>query len=303
MLRFLIVLALAILGGSALIFLNDPAPERPRVIGYKYLNPPPPGVIGSESRIPLADFTPDANQFPGWEDVTSAVVRVSCNGTTVGGGVLVGEGDMMLTAAHVFRENNGQLRQSRDTCYAVNPDGDEVEIDTSGIFGGAFFVPEALASHFSVPVTMQDWAVVPLARIPEGAHVLPVASPRELALDPDTPVLNIVGPTLNREGEDFYAQVCRYAGPPPTASALDDTGQIYGRPLQESDVVRVARYDCDSGRGASGSPIIGWHNNQPVIWGIITDSLRGRPRCLDVGRTNCYTAGPLVPVMVGLPQQ
>lgn len=258
---------------------------------------PPAGVIGRENRVPLAEFRPDApDLFPGWEDVQNAVVRVSCNGGETGGGVLIGDGTRMLSAAHVFLRNDGTLNTYRARCMAVHPGGDAVVIHATRFKADDFEIPEAMGTHFSVAITERDWIIVPLSRAPHGAQPLPVAGRDQLTLEVGTPVLNIGGAHDNFETDGFLAQVCTYHGPPPTASEMVD-GEIEGRLVEPGDEFRVARYDCDLGRGGSGSPIIGWHEGAPYIWGVLTDSLRGADRCPQVARTSCYSAGPLVTVM------
>lgn len=277
---------------------SDPSETGLRpMLAQKQTVPPPAGVIGREDRVPLAGFTPeDAARFPGWEEVQDAVVRISCHGGASGGGVLIGEGDRMITAAHVFVRNDGTPDTSRTRCQAVHPSGDRVFIETVTLKSGGFTVPDALGTHFSVAVTSSDWAVVGLSGIPDGARPLPLAGEAEMALLEGQPVLNIAGSQDNFVIEGFLAQVCTYHGAPPTASHLVE-GQIVGRPFEPGDEWRVARYDCDLGRGGSGSPIIGWHDGAPYVWGILTDSLRGAPRCPSVARTSCYSAGPLVTAM------
>ncbi len=260
--------------------------------------PPPDGVIGGEDRVPLQDFSPaDAARFPGWEDAIAAVVRISCNGGATGSGVLIGDGDRMLTAAHVFLNEDGSPRARNGNCVAVHTGGDVVTMDADGLKAGPFRVPDALYTHFSVPVTRTDWAVVRLSRVPQGAQPLPIATAEDLILEEGQPVLNVTGGTSSYQTNGFLAQICRYRGVPPSTSDLSDDGNIIGRPAEPQDTTEVARYDCDSGSGASGSAMIGWSDGQAMIWGILTDSLRGRDRCPDVGRTFCYTAGPLTPAM------
>jgi hypothetical protein len=263
---------------------------------------PPSGVIGGEDRVPLAEFTPDgAERFPGWENAAAAVVRISCNGGATGGGVLIGDGDRMLTAAHVFLENSGQFREYRASCNAIHTSGDVVPFSGRTLKAGPFAVPEALGDHFSVTITQNDWAIVTLSRAPTGAVPLPLAAVENLTLEDGAPVMNITGATDNYATDGFLAQTCAYRGPPPSASALNDAGEIFGRPFEEADRLLVARYDCDIGAGGSGSPVIGWHEGRAYVWGIMTDSLRGRDRCPDVGETYCYTAGPLTPAMDVVP--
>lgn len=260
--------------------------------------PPLAGVIGREDRVPLAEFTPDdPDAFPGWEEAVAAVVRISCDGSAAGGGVLIGEGDRMLSAAHVFLEDNGSPRPRNAGCVAVSTTGDRVRMDVTRLKAGPFRVPEALSNHLSVGITRTDWVVVRLEHVPEGARPLPIATAEQITLDEHYPVLNVSGATDNFATDGFIAQTCGYRGVPPSASALDAAGEIYGRLAQEGDEWLVARYDCDAGAGSSGSPIIGWHEGAPYVWGIVTDSLRGDERCPDVGYNFCYTAGPLVTAM------
>nr|WP_255599303.1 trypsin-like peptidase domain-containing protein [Hasllibacter sp. MH4015] len=248
-------------------------------------------------------FEPEgAERFPGWEDVADAVVRVSCNGGSTGGGVLIGAGDLMITAGHVFFNEDGSQSTDRTNCVAIHPRGDVVTIRDDTIKSGGFAVPAALGTHFSVGVTAVDWAIVELSRAPHRAAPLPLAGRDELILYQGQPVLNISGPHDNFEVSGFLAQVCTYFGTPPTASALDENNRIYGRPAAPGDELRVARYDCDLGLGGSGSPIIGWYQGEPYVWGILTDSLRGQDRCERVQRTSCYSAGPLVTAMDMVPR-
>lgn len=259
---------------------------------------PPAGVIGGEDRHRLADFTPDTPQdFPGWEDVQNAVMRISCNGGDTGGGVLIGDGDRMITAGHVFLREDGSPDEWRRDCLAIHPSGDAVRISVVGMKSGGFSVPDGLGTHFSVAITARDWAIVRLERAPTRAHPLPLAGVEQLALGPGRQVLNISGAHDNFEVEGFLAQTCTYFGVPPTASDLAEDGSIVGRLAEPGDELRVARYDCDLGLGGSGSPIIGWYEGAPYVWGILTDSLRGTARCPEVGRVSCYSAGPLVTTM------
>ena len=265
--------------------------------------PPAAGVIGAEDRVPLQNFTPEnPTRFPGWEQAIAGVVRISCNGVATGGGVLIGAGDRMLTAAHVFLDSDGRLEpHRRSSCMAVHPGGDIAMIDTVSFKSGPFRIPQALDGHFSVGITQHDWAIVRLSHIPRGARPLPIAELEQLTLEDGHPILNISGATDNYETPGFLAQVCAYRGVPPSASALDDTGEVFGRVTEAGEELLVARYDCDIGAGGSGSPVIGWHDGAPFVWGVLTDSLRGRDRCPDIGRTFCYTAGPLSPAMDVVP--
>lgn len=186
------------------------------------------GVIGLESRVPLPQFVPDeADRFPGWENVGAAVVRVSCEGGT-GSGVLIGEGDRMLSAAHVFLNEGGQLRVGREVCTAIHPGGDRVPVLVQTLKGGEFAVPGPLESHFSFPVTMEDWVVLRLARPVRGGRPLPVASREEILLTDGQPVINIAGPQDNLAGDGFFGQVCQYRGVPPATSDVDATGGLSG---------------------------------------------------------------------------
>lgn len=256
------------------------------------------GVIGPDDRVAFAEFIPPgAERFPGWQQAANAVVRVSCNGGATGGGVLIGEGDVMITAAHVFFNEDGSRNQYRNDCMAVHPAGDMVRIRTGTIKSGGFMVPEALGTDFSVGITAQDWAIVHLNRVPDGAQTLPLAGREELLLQQGQPVLNVSGAHDNFEVDGFLAQVCTYHGTPPTASALDKSNTIVGRTAEPGDEYLVARYDCDLGYGGSGSPVIGWFEGQAYVWGLLTDSLRGQERCAEVMRVACYSAGPLVTAM------
>ncbi|MEX3016284.1 serine protease [Gymnodinialimonas hymeniacidonis] len=288
-----------VIGCGGWIALNASSSEYSPPLITKRETPPPSGVIGGESRVPLADFVPeDPSLFPGWEDAIAAVVRISCRGGMTGGGVLIGDGDRMLTAAHVFLNEDGSQRGRNPDCVAVHTGGDVVLLDTAGLKAGPFRVPEALITHLSVPITRTDWAVVRLSRVPQGARPLPIAAEADLTLEEGHPILNVTGGNDTYRTDGFLAQICQYRGVPPTTSDLDENGEVVGRLAEPRDTFEVARYDCDSGSGASGSPMIGWsEGGQPMIWGVLTDSLRGRERCPDVGRTFCYTAGPLAPAM------
>ncbi len=203
----------------------------------------------------------------------------------------------MLTAAHVFLNEDGSHRARNPDCVAIHTGGDVVTLNTVGLKAGPFRVPPELGSHLSVPITRADWAIVQLSRVPLSARPLPVATADDLILEEGRPILNVTGGTASYRTEGFLAQTCRYRGVPPTTSILDAAGEIVGRAAEPRDTLDIARYDCDSGSGASGSPMIGWSEGRPMIWGILTDSLRGRDRCPDIGRTFCYTAGPLTPAM------
>ncbi len=256
------------------------------------------GVIGADDRVAFELFAPaEPERFPGWEQAAAAVVRVSCNGGDTGGGVLVGDGDMMVSAAHVFFNEDGSRNQRRNDCLAIHPGGDRVRILAGTIKSGGFTVPEALGSDFSVGITATDWVVVHLNRAPNGAQTLPLAGRDQLVLEQGQPVLNISGAHDNFEVDGFLAQVCTYHGPPPTTSALNDDNQVIGRAAEPGDEFRVARYDCDLGFGGSGSPVFGWFEGQAYVWGLLTDSLRGQDRCAEVQRVACYSAGPLVTAM------
>ena len=282
----------AVVVWSAIHLSVPPAP-----LSVKVSDPPPEGVIGREDRVPLELFRPDPPEaFPGWEAVQNAVVRVSCNGGATGGGILIGDGTRMLSAAHVFLNDDGSLNRNRAWCMAVHPGGDRVAIDGRGAKTDDFTIPAELGTHFSVAVTERDWVIVPLSRAPAGAQPLRIATEDTLALEQGARVLNIAGGQDNYETDGFLAQMCTYHGAPPTASDLVD-GEVVGRLAEPGDEWRVARYDCDLGRGGSGSPVIGWHDGTPVIWGGLTDSLRGAERCPEVARTSCYSAGPLVTAM------
>lgn len=246
----------------------------------------------------MADFVPSEPQiFPGWEDVQNAVVRIACNGGATGGGVLIGDGARMISAAHVFLNDDGTLNQNRARCLAVHPSGDAVAIQTATLKSGGFTIPEGLGMHFSVAITERDWVIVRLDRPPRRAMPLPIAGAEQLTLEQGARVINIAGAQDNFQVEGFLAQVCTYFGAPPTASDMRADGQIVGRLAEPGDELRVARYDCDLGRGGSGSPIIGWFEGAPYVWGILTDSLRGADRCPQVARASCYSAGPLAVVM------
>lgn len=226
-----------------------------------------------------------------------AVVRISCHGGATGGGVLIGDGTRMITAGHVFLNEDGTQNDWRRGCVAIHPSGDAVRIEVGGMKSGGYFVPEGLGTHFSVAITARDWAIVRLARAPDRAAPLPLAGRAQLAMQQGARVLNISGTHDNFIVAGFLAQVCTYHGVPPTASDLDARGEVVGRQAEPGDEWRVARYDCDLGLGGSGSPLIGWHDGAPFVWGTLTDSLRGAERCPQVGRVSCYSAGPLVTAM------
>ncbi|WP_341862412.1 hypothetical protein [Gymnodinialimonas sp. 57CJ19] len=293
------VLASVLFAGTAFAALVLSVPEPP--LPDKLDNAPEPGIIGRDDRVPLARFTPDTPEdFPGWEDVQNAVVRISCNGGGTGGGVLIGDGTRMLSAAHVFYHDDGDPDWSRINCMVLHPRGDAVAIRPQGMKSGRFGIPEELGGHFSIAITRHDWVIVPLVRAPHGAVPLPLADRDTMVLEQGARVINIAGPQDNLEIAGFNAQVCRYFGVPPTASHLVGD-EIIGRLAEPGDEWHVARYDCDLGRGGSGSGIFGWHEGAPYVWGIVTDSLRGADRCPEVGYSSCYSAGPLVTTMDILP--
>jgi len=264
--------------------------------------PSPPadaGVIGVENRVPVGAFAPDRpGDFPGWRAALGAGVMLNCGAGPIGSGVVIGQGGLVLTAAHnVLRPQGGQFFRDGQSCAWVHADGGRRSSVGAPVVQGAFDVPAALATHFSVAVSEQDWAVLRLERPFARVKPLPLARRDTLDLRPGTPVLSVGGPQDNHAHKGMLAQQCRYIGPPPSASALDQEGAVYGRPFEQGDEFRVARFDCDIGRGGSGSPIIGWSRGRPVLWGIVTDSLRGREVCVAPGRTFCYNAGPLVTAM------
>lgn len=278
---------------AALAFAAPPEP-----VVTKQSAAPPLGVIGEENRVRLNDFTPDLPElFPGWDHVQNAAMRIVCNGGDTGSGVLIGDGTRMISAGHVFLENDGSVNDWRRDCLAYHASGDGVRVTLTGMKSGGFQVPEALGTHFSVGISARDWVIVRLSRVPMGAQPLPLASREALDLRDGVRVLNISGSHDNFQVNGFLAQVCTYHGVPPTASELRADGQIVGRLAEPGDEWRVARYDCDLGLGGSGSPIIGWHDGAPHLWGILTDSLRGATRCPQVQRASCYSAGPLVTTM------
>ncbi|MGL4236010.1 trypsin-like serine peptidase [Tabrizicola sp.] len=262
---------------------------------------PPQGVIGDESRQALSNFKPeDPVSFPGWEAVLDSVVQFDCNGDhdNLGTAVLLDRPDRVLTAAHAVQDMDGALYPDLEHCAVWRDGSPQVAIRPETIVVGPYRVPDALYDDFSTEIARGDWAIVDLVGPVEGGKPLRLATKDELILAVGQPVLNLSGPSDSDTFLTSTAQICRYIGPPPTSSSLAPDGSIVGRPAEPADTWLVARYDCDAGRGSSGSPIIGWSTEgKPVIWGILTDSLRGRLVCPYPGWSTCYSAGPLATAM------
>jgi Trypsin-like peptidase domain len=305
--------------GLALIFLGWLLPESPAPVPfgpwledgtfdppYVEVAPagaPPQGVIGVEDRVPLAKFVPDdAMRFPGWRSVLGAVVYIGCDGAVpvVGSAVLLDRPDRILTAAHVLIGSDGRPSADVSSCRVWRDGSLPVRLRAATITTGGYRRPDVLSGRFSTEIAQLDWVVVDLEGPVAGGMPLRLARKDELILSLGQPVLALSGPVDNLDaGQSGSAQVCRYLGPPPTSSTVAPDGSVTERYQAPGDRWTVARYDCDAGRGASGSPVIGWSPaGEPVIWGILSESVGKRLVCPHPGLTSCFSAGPLATAII-----
>lgn len=242
----------------------------------------PLGVIGDDERVMLAEFSP--NDVP-WSRLSRDDYRASgfllC-GDSFGSASLVHRHDIIVFSAHQILKNNGARENYLSKCRFVldTEGGESFALDLNTLQTGNFAVRSDGDYRFEWRATAEDWAVVKLKRPVEDVD------PYQL-IDADTAVLsgarvaNVTAATDSWPDKKYggrLAQICTYSG------------NIPGAPVKQA-----GRFDCDSGRGASGSGILAHDGDDaPRFFGVVTDVNRGYQKCESIGDRSCFTAGPLL---------
>ncbi len=251
--------------------------SEPEVVPVAMPAGPPPGVIGVEGRVPFDTFAPiEAPWVYPAEQRLAASVDVQCGAS--GSGALVGQADIVLFAAHQVVALDGTLIDIDQCSVRSLAGGPQIDVDLETLVTGRFVVETGQENRFNAEVSQHDWAVARLQRPMPGVTPYTLPDPARGEGDPGRTidVVTAGAPQDNFDEDTALAQVCRYEGLAPGGADAP-----------------AALYDCDVGRGGSGSAVLaeGW-DGQPYLFGIITDSSRGGAPCHEMGREGCFTAGP-----------
>ena len=242
----------------------------------------PLGVIGDDGRVMLADFF--TNEVP-WSRLSRDDYRASgfllCGGS-YGSASLVHRNDVIVFSAHQILKDSGAREDYLSNCRFVldTEGGESFPLDISTLRTGDFAVRSDGSYRFEWRTTAQDWAVAKLKRpVPDvEPYRLPQIDANILS---GARIANITAATDSWPDQEYggrLAQICTYAG------------NIPGAPVEQA-----GRFDCDSGRGASGSGLLAHDgDNGPMFFGIVTDVNRGYQTCEKLGDRSCFTAGPLL---------